>query len=238
MGAMTATHEDEPPRETRPGTPVVSPPPSALTPVDRAAPTGRLVAGTMGERCVTCSAPLASDQRYCVHCGARRGKARFSFASLAAAPVAVAPAPESRPPRARRASSGATFVAGIGTLLLALGVGVLIGHNGNGNSSQRAPAAQVITVNGGGAAPAAATAGATTSTPTASSSTSKSGSKSAKAKTKAAPTKVVVQKAAQAANKVLGGGANLPPPTTKVGSKGSGPGFQNGKFTGGFFGGP
>lgn len=195
------------------------------------APTGQLVAATMGERCVTCGAPFASDQRYCVNCGERRGKARFSFASLAAPQPAAPPAPPP-PRRQRRASSGATLVAGIGTLLLAMGVGVLIGHNGNANAPQRAAAPYVVRINGGGAA-AATTPTATTAAT--SSSKSRSSAKVIKPKKKPTPTKVVQQKAAAAASKVLGG-ANISNPTTKVGAKGSGPGYQGGKFTGGFFG--
>ncbi|MGI8715147.1 MAG: hypothetical protein ACR2NR_18580 [Solirubrobacteraceae bacterium] len=102
------------------------------------APTQHLVSGTVGDRCVSCSAPMSSDQRYCVSCGERRGTARFS---LPASPAAAEPPPAgSSPPAARgpRVSSGATMIAGVGTLLLAMGVGVLIGRDTANNVNARA----------------------------------------------------------------------------------------------------
>ncbi|MFZ0388585.1 MAG: zinc-ribbon domain-containing protein, partial [Solirubrobacteraceae bacterium] len=54
---------------------VPAPPPSFAGNAE--APTENLVAGTMGDRCVNCGAPLSSDQRYCINCGERRGAARF-----------------------------------------------------------------------------------------------------------------------------------------------------------------
>lgn len=78
-----------------------------------------------GEECVVCSSGLAADQRYCVECGTRRGKPRFTLATA----NAVEPEP-SRGRRTERAGlSTATVLVGIVTLLLALGVGVLIGKS-------------------------------------------------------------------------------------------------------------
>ncbi len=37
------------------------------------------VFGVDGEPCPSCRAPLAGDQRYCLHCGARRDEARLEF---------------------------------------------------------------------------------------------------------------------------------------------------------------
>jgi len=164
-----------------------------------------------GDRCASCGAPLARDQRYCVACGERRGKPRLPFmdgrprqAAAPAAPAPTAPAP------AKRAGThaGATLVAGVGTLVLAMGVGVLIGRSGdNGGGRAAAPPVQVVTVAGGGAA--------ATSTPT----TSTDSSKAAKgAKVRTLPR------------------SKLPPPTVTIGQRGSGPGFQHGRFTGNFFG--
>jgi hypothetical protein len=185
-----------------------------------------------------CDAPLAVDQRYCVECGERRGKPRFPVSPPVDAPPA--PAPRRRSARRPRVSAGATLVAGVATLLLALGVGVLIGHSGNSGTSQRAsaPPVQVVKLSGGGAVGgAAAVAAAKPSTPAAT---------KAKAKAKAAP-KVSAQakakaaashKASAAASKVLGtSAAKLPPPTVTVGAPGHGAGYQNGHFTGTFFGG-
>jgi hypothetical protein len=187
-----------------------------------------------GDRCTACQAPLASDQRYCVNCGERRGKARFSFASMFAPP---APAPAPAPPRKRRArvSSGATLVAGVATLLLAMGVGVLIGNTNNANSNPPARASapvQVITVGGAAASPTAGVAGTQAGT------RSSRHGKPVKA-AKVHLTTKVVQAAAASAAKVLGGGAPKQPTVTTGQQCVQGQqGCTNGKFTGQFFGGP
>lgn len=191
-----------------------------------------LVTAAVGDRCANCQVALATDQLYCLNCGERRGKARFSVATLAT-PAATAAPPAAPPPRRARprVSSSATLVTGIGTLLLAMGVGVLIGEQGkSGNTTQRPPN---IIVNGGGA-PAAATPAATTaSTPTQSSTHTKGAAKV----TKVVVTKKVAAKAAAAAKNVLGGG-NVAPPTQQLGGgcSNSTAGCQNGQFTGNFFG--
>jgi hypothetical protein len=198
---------------------------------------GQLVGLAVGERCATCSAQLASDQRYCVECGERRGKARFPVASLAASAPPPAVTPVNPPaPRERRMPSSATLVAGIATLLLAMGVGVEIGRLNTNGGSPRAntPAVQVVTLpgSGGGAAP---TVGASTAAPPAAS------SKQTKAPVKAAATKpvskTVVVHAGAAAAKVLGSAAPKQP-TVQVGQSCSAgtTGCQNGKFNGQFFG--
>ena len=195
------------------------------------APTTELVAGAVGDRCSNCQAPLATDQRYCVNCGTRRGKARFSAATLA--PEATAAAASAPPPAPARMRGGGatTLIAGVATLLIAMGVGFLIGHN-SGNSPSRTPAAQVITVNGGSGSAA----------PTASTPTSRPGRH---AKAGKAPKTVVVhitpkvqKAAAQAAAHVFGSNGNLSSNVTQQqgGSCTGGAGCQNGKFTGNFFG--
>jgi hypothetical protein len=204
-----------------------------------------LVSATTGDRCVSCGTPLSSDQRYCVACGERRGKPRFSLpaggsagslpSSDTAATTVTAPPP---PPRAPRASSGTTIVAGVGTLLLAMGVGVLIGRDSANNVNTRpvqAAAPTVIHVGGGtgsGSAAAAPTKSAKKS--------SRSGTHKAKSKTKTAskPTAAQAAKASNAASKVLGSSnKNLPPATVTVGQSGHGPGYnKSGKFDGSFFG--
>jgi hypothetical protein len=182
------------------------------------------VAATVGDKCAACGNRLASDQRYCLNCGDRRGKSRYPLTSVAASQKPSEPPP----PRARRSpmlSSGATLIVGIATLLLAMGVGVLIGRSGN-DSAQRAsaPAVQVVTAPGAGAAPAAAAATAATHH-----------KKKKAAASHPVVSKKVARKAQVAASKVIGG-SHLPPPTVKVGQKGHGPGFTNGKFNGQFFG--
>lgn len=195
------------------------------------APT-ELVAGTVGDRCTHCQKPLASDQRYCVNCGTRRGKPRFSFDSMAAQ-AKPAEAPEPKPHRSR-VSSATTLVAGIATLLLAMGVGVLIGHNSN-STPTRASAPAIVTVGGGGTAASgvAATGGGAAAAST-------------KHHAKAGKTKQVVvhlngavkAKASAAANKVFGSNAGnlVNDPTVQPGQACSGgAGCENHKFTGNFF---
>jgi hypothetical protein len=181
-------------------------------------------------QCQNCGAPLASDQRYCVACGERRGRARFSLPGAAPAP-AVATTTE-RPPRQPRISSGLVFISFVGTLLLAMGVGVLIGHTNNSQPVQRSsnPNINVNVAGGAGGGSGSGNTQASTNT--------SSGQKHAAAKAAAAPLpKKVVVKAQAAAANVLGG-KNLPPATVTVGQKGSGPGYSNGKFDGNFFGSP
>jgi hypothetical protein len=177
------------------------------------------VAAAREERCVECGAPMAPDQRYCVECGERRGERRFP-AVLAAGdrtPAQASPPHRNRP----RMSPSSTLIAGVGTLLLAMGVGVLIGRSGTSSSAHgTGSGVQVVTVGGSGSATSAptTTTGPTSTTPgSAKSSSSKSAgaSKSTAAKTKA---------------------SKLPPPTVKIGSKGTGKGYKNGHFTGEFFG--
>lgn len=190
-----------------------------------------LLPGAVGDRCPNCERPLASDQRYCVSCGARRGKPRFSFESLSAqAAPPDAPEPKHHRPRI---SAATTLVAGIATLLLAMGVGVLIGHN-SGSGVQRAAAPSVITV-GNGAASGVASAGGN-----ATAKLKKSGKVHKVKAVVVHLTAATKAKAAAATNKVFGnnGGNLVSNPTVQVGGACSGgAGCQGGKFTGNFFGG-
>jgi hypothetical protein len=129
------------------------------------------VFGRDGEPCPACSAPLAGDQRYCLHCGARRPEARLEFldvldADVRARSVLSAPgAPAgSVPPRGLngRLQANAGLLALAALLLLMLLIGLLVGHWATGPSlvpSALTPAPQVIKVEGTAAAPAAATDG-------------------------------------------------------------------------------
>jgi hypothetical protein len=207
------------------------------------APTQQLVAATLGDRCVNCGVPLSSDQRYCVNCGERRGKLRFA---LPTAPAAVTEVSQTRRSAWRRGpssdrprvSSGATLVAGVGTLLLAMGVGVLIGHTSGTPKQAAAPPVQVVSVGGGSGSGGTTTAGTTA---TKSGKKGGKGGSHSKSKSKAsaagAPPAAVAAKASNAASKVLGGSKNLPPATVTVGQQGHGPGFnKSGQFDGSFFG--
>jgi hypothetical protein len=212
------------------------------------APTQQMAALTTaaGDHCAACAAPLASDQRYCVNCGERRGKPRFTLAEPAAMEtVTSTTGPPPRKARRTRASASFTLIAGIATLLLAMGVGVLIGHNGAG--TQRAASSQPlnVNVNGGGGSSAATTPTTTEGGNTANngrSGGSKSKSKSSKASAKAAkakPSAADSAKASSAASKVLGGSNNTAPATVTQGQScsDSQAGCQGGHFTGNnFFG--
>lgn len=177
---------------------------------------------------------MASDQRYCLNCGERRGKPRFGAAAVttpAPAHASASAGPGPRYPRSRM-SSAATLVAGVATLLIALGVGVLIGHDSN--SPQRS-GYQVLTVGGSSGTNTSATSPART---TPSSATGGASSKHTKVVTVHLTPKLQ-QKAATAATKVFGASGNLSKNVTQKvnGSCSGGAGCQNGKFTGNFFSG-
>ena len=209
---------------------------NSIRAADEDSATTELVTGVVGDRCANCQTPLAADQRYCVNCGERRGRPRFSYDTLVAesAPAAAAEPP---PPTRHRFSSGATLVAGVATLLIALGVGVLIGHDSNSGTPARASAPQVITVGGGSGA--AAGTGANTSGAASTPSTSgTSKGKSGKLKvTHVVVTAKTAKAATQAASKVLGSSSSLSQNATQQvgGSCSGGAGCQNGRFTGNFF---
>jgi hypothetical protein len=169
--------------------------------------------------CGACGAAMAADQRYCVECGERRGAPRVS---LLEGPQrdprenTMQSAPSSQ---RRMAPVNSTLIAIIGTLLLAMGIGVLIGRSGN--TSVKSPPAQVVTISGGPATGAATT---TPATGTATTPASESSSTTAKTKSKAAAKSTSTKSTTPA------------PKAVKVGTPGHGRGYQNGHFTGNFFG--
>ena len=192
------------------------------------------------DHCVNCGAPLASDQRYCVNCGERRGKPRFVLAGPTEEATQEVSTRASSSPWRTRTSAGFNLIAGVATLLLAMGVGVLIGHNSSGSANNHQASTPQITVNAGGAG-TNASSGAAASTAGSNSSGASASSKSkhgSSAKATKAPTKVVIQKAAAAASKVTGGNAKVASPTATQGSSCSAgtAGCQNGKLTGNYFG--
>lgn len=178
------------------------------------------LATVAGDQCSSCGAPLAADQRYCVQCGQRRGQPNLPVATST---PAAAPA---RAPRAPRFGASTALIAGVGTLLLAMGVGVLIGRTNHQAAGARAAApVQVVTVGGGGGGGTAATAATT--------------GKSAKnVKPRRTGRSAGSADVAKAARKIKGTTLKLPKKAVvKVGTPGTGPGYQGGKFTGNFFGG-
>jgi hypothetical protein len=189
-----------------------------------------------GERCPSCGAPLAADQRYCLECGQRRGDPRLPFMDAVVLMDAVkrpkqATAP---PPKKKRTgiSPNAALIAGIGVLLLALGVGVLIGRSGNHGTTSAAPAAPIV-IHGGGeeGTTASSKGGATTG-----------GGAASKAKTKkqkaAAEKEAEAHPASEEVLKPSGNAKPLPPAKIKPGGKCEAgvAGCEHGEFTGNFFG--
>jgi len=180
---------------------------------------------------------MASDQRYCLECGKRRGDPRLPFMDAVVLMDAVkrpsqAPPPPQKKPRRAGISPNAALIAGVGTLLLALGIGVLIGRAGHQEFAQTASAApQVITVNGGsGGEASTGTKGKTTT-----------GGGAANAKTKKQKAAALREAESHpAAEEVLkpAGDVKLAPPTVKPGDKceKGAAGCENGEFTGNFFG--
>jgi hypothetical protein len=131
------------------------------------------VFGHDGEPCPSCGAPLAGDQRYCLHCGARRPEARLEFLDVLdedvrarrSAPPALAPAAVAAGPSPTglngRLNANAGLLAVAALLVLTLLVGLLLGHwvtqrESTSPGSAAAPAPQVIKVEGTAAAPTAA----------------------------------------------------------------------------------
>lgn len=202
--------------------------------------TQELLAAPASDRCSNCGTPLASDQRYCISCGERRGKARFADAPATEAAPAVPPPPGVRE-RRPRLSAATTLVTGVATLLLAMGVGVLIGQNEAGNTGRQAAATpQIIKVNVGGGGSGANVASTGSAGP--SGFTHRSGGKGSPATTKVRTvhlTKKVTQAVNQAATNVVGSQSKLAPATVQVGGKcqSGQAGCQSGTFTGNFFGG-
>ena len=89
---------------------------------------GSLIGGLAADRCGECDEELAPDQRYCVECGTRRGKATLPLATTAVAVESAGPLAASE-----RSGGGTSprmlVLVGVVTLLLALGVGILIGQS-------------------------------------------------------------------------------------------------------------
>ncbi len=238
MGTMTAPLEDA---EVAMWQPAVAPEASTPTvvPPEPPAAAHSLPVSAIGERCPSCRARVAADQRYCLECGQRRGEPRLPFMDAVSFMDATArrrrgeptaPPPPPPPPRRRRMSPNSTLIAGVGTLVLAMGVGVLIGNSANHGeaASSGKPSVQIVKVAGAGEA-AGATAATASGGGAKAAKAGKGGSAAAKASAAAASGK--------GAASVLHPKAKLPPPTVKVGgSCHSGAGCKHGKFTGEFFG--
>jgi hypothetical protein len=232
MESSTGTGELEPP-SVEPA----SIGPASFEPTSEAAPTEVTPAevhpsmvAVAREGCPVCGAAMASDQRYCVECGERRGPARVPLVdepgqrAQGAGGAATGRYPARYASPRRSLSINSTLIAGIGVLLLAMGIGVLIGRSSN-NASTKSPPIRVVTVAGAGAAAASPT----TTQPESSS------SEASKGKSSATHTTTTTKSSTKSTSKAS---AAPPPKAVKVGSAcTTGKGCQNGHFTGNFFGG-
>ncbi len=90
--------------------------------------------------CASCGTPLASDQRYCLSCGARRDQARLPFQDALAPATVLPPSPPGPPvippatiwypPPPSSGVSTTTVLAALACVLVAFGVGLLVGNQG------------------------------------------------------------------------------------------------------------
>jgi hypothetical protein len=193
---------------------------------------------------------MASDQHYCVECGTRRGKPRFSLASAAGAPPTSTPAVAQTTGGAH--SSTLVLLSTVGVLLLAVILGVNIGQSGGSSGHQ--PIKVVANIGGGssggtsdtgstgstGSTPAANTAPKVKETGAEKAAVAKADQRLTKAHISTKPiSSATAKKINSAVGKTLGKSAkNLTPATTKVGSKCSSgeAGCVNGVYTGNPFG--
>jgi hypothetical protein len=208
------------------------------------------VFGRDGDPCPSCGAPLAGDQRYCLHCGTRRPEARLEFLDVLDADVQARTAVSLLPPAAvgfaepprglnarLQANSGVLGLTAL--LLVTLLIGLLVGHWATGSDSApvaaSAPAPQVIRVEGTAAPATASTATPpateSSSTPAPTTTTSKSSSKSDASTKATAPKdsvsvsklsgKKAVDDAVKKGTPITTGGGKLPPKDDKAPGGGS-----------------
>jgi hypothetical protein len=86
------------------------------------------------EPCEECGAPLDPQQRYCVHCAARRGNGANPASRYFAAMSKRARRPLARPP-ARAGGSRAAAVGFFALLPIAVALGVVVGRSGSGDGN-------------------------------------------------------------------------------------------------------
>lgn len=108
------------------------------------------VLGKAGDSCRECGAALATDQRYCLNCGARRGEPRIDFSRYEGPAARAAEQPASAPASAAGAKPQRDYtplaaVGGIAVLGVMLLIGVLIGKGDDSTATAPPP----VVVQGG-----------------------------------------------------------------------------------------
>jgi hypothetical protein len=110
------------------------------------------------EPCEECGAPLDSQQRYCVHCAARRGNGANPSSRYFAAMSKRAQRPVARPPAKASSSSRAAAVGFFALLPIAVAIGVVVGRADSGSGDEGA-LLQALREQGNGTVASTATAG-------------------------------------------------------------------------------
>jgi hypothetical protein len=97
-------------------------------------------AGSHGshEPCEECGAPLDPQQRYCVHCAARRGNGANPSSRYFAAMSKRARRPVARPPAEASKGSRAAAVGFFALLPIAVAIGVVVGRSGSDGGESEA----------------------------------------------------------------------------------------------------
>jgi hypothetical protein len=90
------------------------------------------------EPCEECGAPLDPQQRYCVHCAARRGNGANPSSRYFAAMSKRAHRPPVRPPAKTSSGSRAAAVGFFALLPIAVAIGVVVGRSGSDEGSNEA----------------------------------------------------------------------------------------------------
>jgi hypothetical protein len=132
-----------------------------MTPDDQDKPTNPSAHGVTGEQCAGCGATLVEDQRYCLQCGARRGKPRLDFSAFwpGLSPTGTRPERDATRTETSESTSGGNWFASgagaggapsrrvIGVLVacvLAIGIlaGAALGPSPSGSPADAATLAQ------------------------------------------------------------------------------------------------
>ena len=133
---------------------------ASTTGQDQTETLGLPVVGQEGDTCEQCGSVLATDQRYCLNCGWRRGESRVDYEQrLNGGTYAANGATAAAPPAAAATSQwtpgfAILAIALLGVMLL---LGVLIGKKGNDNT-QTVAAQAAPTTTSAAAAPTDTTA--------------------------------------------------------------------------------